>query len=156
MSKEFRELPKESRLGDAQTADFGDHVLDVYKLIDLAKDLDVLEIDIPPVENFKDDACWNDENGKKLKPYEIVQEYINKPDIYSIIEKHPEWRKHIEKIMEANYEDIPIILIDDQVMDGMHRLTRAWIDGVEKVKAKKFEHLSEEKLKQLEYEKAKE
>lgn len=57
--------------------------------------------------------------------------------------KHPEWSKHIDEIKKADYKNHPIILIGDTVVDGMHRLTKAWIDGVDKVKVRRFKSLPE-------------
>lgn len=147
MPGEFRELPKESRLGDTHTADFGEHISDVYKLINLAGQLKVEEIDIPSLENFKENKYWIEKDGKStLGAYEIVQEYVKNPDFDKIIKNHPEWQEEIEKIKKADYENYPIILIGDVVIDGMHRLTEAWISGASKIKVKKFEKLPKETI----------
>ena len=156
MKGEFRELPKESREGDKHTADYTDeegnyYNLDVYKVIKASDGLTVESVGINSLENFTDDNCWYDENGQWLNPRQIVEAYKSTPDLNEIIKIHPEWREHIEKIENSDYQNHPLIFIEDKFIDGMHKLVKALIHGSSEVKVKRFIRLPQETLRLLEY-----
>lgn len=143
MGEVFRELPKESREDDSHFADFGEHKIDIYKLIDLSQEIKVKEIDINKLEGTMDGSYWYDKNGNWISPRSIILAYKNLSSFDEIIKRYPEWEDEVSKIKKANYKEYPIILIGDVVIDGVHRLTKAFIDGVEEINVKQFERLPE-------------
>ncbi len=148
MAEKFGELPRESRPGHSHTSDFGEHKLDVYKLIHLAEKLDSEVVDISSLEHHKNDDCWHDENGNWIGPYTLIA--LAKQcdgDFHKMVEGQNKFMiKEIEKVEKADYEKYSLILIGNQLVDGMHRLTKAWIDGVGEIKIKRFEKLPEETI----------
>jgi len=53
-------------------------------------------------------------------------------------------REHIAKVLNADYTTYPVITIKGVVVDGMHRLTKAFMDGVGNIDVKDFEELPDE------------
>ena len=148
-SEEQKTIPKESRQGDAHTADFGEHKIDVYKLIHLSGALEKETVPISELEKFKYNNYWKDANNNWLGPQQILDEvnkYQGNPDWNEIITNHPEWEDEIKKILKADYKKHPIIIVEGIVIDGMHRLTKAWIDKVDIVEVKRFQKLPEETI----------
>jgi glutaredoxin len=149
MPEQFRELPKESTEGNEHTADFGEHKIDVYKLIEASKSLETEEVDIESLKNFRDNSYWYDTNGNWIQPGQIIdamKQYDYATGWDRIIEEHPEWKEEVEKIKKADYEKYPIILIGDIIIDGIHRLTKACIEGRAQIKVKRFDKLPEETI----------
>ena len=101
------------------------------------------QMEMPSLEDYKEYKCWGEENNPSIGPYEIVQAYQKTPDFDELIKNHPEWEREIEKIKKADYQTYPLVLIGEKVVDGMHRLTKAWIDGMTKINVKAFKELPE-------------
>jgi len=88
----------------------------VKNLWELTKDFEVFDYSISTFDGFDED-CWFGDR--------------NKPTIRKVMEHH-------EKIMKADYL-YPIILSSDgTVMDGIHRICRAFIEGIKTIPAVKF------------------
>jgi hypothetical protein len=79
---------------------------------------------------------WEDRNGMKLGPAQILKDW-------EAAQQNPAWTDHVESIKRANLNNPIWAMKDGLVFDGMHRLTRAFIDKVAKVKIKIFEELPE-------------
>lgn len=91
---------------------------DVFRLIELSKDLDVFELPLNKIKEL-DEAFWYDLGGAK-------------PACKNIIE-------HAKLINQANL-DYPIILCHQgRVMDGMHRVGKAILLNRKSIKAVQFE-----------------
>ena len=137
---ERKELPKYSTPGDEHFAGFGDQTIDVYKLIETKRvDLSLLRDAVADGNNY-----WHDMNGEWLGPHQIIEaagSYQGKPDWDEMIAKYPAWKDEIKKIQKADYNTYPIIVIDNVVVDGVHRLTKAFCDGVQEIDVKHFEEL---------------
>lgn len=149
MGEYFRELPKESKPGDSHTADFEGYTIDVFKLIELSKEIAAEEIDIQSLEKFRQNCYWHDRNGNWISPGEIIDEAEKHEDGLvwdNMAANRPEWEDEIRKIQAADYKSYPIILIGNYVIDGIHRLTKAWIDGVNTLQVKRFPALPEETI----------
>lgn len=94
------------------------YVWDVHKLWKLAAELDVVEVPVVDLEHHLDEMCWFD-----------TAQYV--PTVKAIAE-------HSEKIQGADLS-FPIILSTrGEVMDGMHRLAKAWLEGKPTIKAVQF------------------
>ena len=94
------------------------YVWDVFELIELAKNLEVIEI---PLSYFAelDEEYWYEIGGAK-------------PTCRSII-------KHTQLINNADLSYPVLLCKDHRVMDGMHRLCKASMLGHEHIKAKIFQ-----------------
>lgn len=89
---------------------------DIDRLIALANGLPVNEVSLSAI-------------GDLDKPYWFDHGYV--PTCRNVIE-------HVRLINEANL-DFPIILSSDgHVMDGMHRVAKAFLDGCPTISAKQF------------------
>lgn len=94
------------------------YVWDVHKLWELAANLDVREVPVAELEHFLDEMCWFDT--------------VHVPTVRAVAE-------HGEKIHAADLS-FPIILSAcGEVMDGMHRLAKAWMIGYSTIKAVQFQ-----------------
>lgn len=145
--KETFELPPESIEGFTHFAEINGKVYDVYKLIELAKTIEPKIIPITTFDNSKESKFWNDKNNLRIGPPDIIEEGERGIDWDGLIKKHPEWEEHIESIRNADYETYPIMYTgEDLVVDGMHRLTKAWVDKAEEIKAKYIEELPDSAL----------
>jgi len=143
-------LPKESVPGDRHTADHGEKTIDVYKLIHLSESLPIKSVSLEELHDTKfSDADWIDKNGKRFGPRQIieaVEKYKGDPDWDEVSREHPEWADDIEEIRNADYINHPIILIGSAVIDGMHRVTKAWVQGAKNVNARRFMELPEDSV----------
>ena len=147
--KETFELPPESTEGFSHFAYINGKVYDVYKLIELAKTIEPKIIPTATFDNKKGGKFWNVEGEQRIGPSDIITtlEGDEKIDWDNLVKKHPEWEEHIESIKNADYDKYPIMYTEkDLVVDGMHRLTKAWIDKVEELKAKHIEELPDSAL----------
>lgn len=149
MKDKFRGLPEASKPFDYHTADYGDKMVDVYKLIKMAESLPIEEVKMETLNYFKTNNYWKDKNGNQISPAQIINEAAKSsgvPDWEQIVNEHPEWEKEITKVQNADYNNFPIILVDNEIMDGAHRLTKAFIDKLASIKAKRFPKLPLETL----------
>lgn len=93
-------------------------IWDVHRLIELSQDLP--EISIPLVEIIElDQRSWFE--NSKLPP------------------TCREIAFHAKLIEEADLKHPIILGADGRVMDGMHRVCKAWMNGDESIKAVRFE-----------------
>ncbi len=61
------EFPKESMFGDAHTLTMGGVEYDVYKLIDIAKHMETVEIKVADIKNqVLEEQCWTDSDANKF------------------------------------------------------------------------------------------
>ncbi len=77
---------------------------------------------------------WIDRKGNTLGPYTIMKNW-------EAAQQKPEWSDHVTTIKNADLENPIWMTIDGFVFDGMHRLTRAFIERKEKIKVKIFNSL---------------
>lgn len=93
----------------------------VDRLVELSRDFPIADVDISTIGDV-DAVYWFDETET--------------PTVRWVVE-------HIRLIEEVDVE-YPIILgPDGQVMDGMHRIARALLEGRATIRAVRFEHLPE-------------
>jgi hypothetical protein len=145
--EERPKLPKESGPEGRHEAEFGEKIVDVYKLIHLAETLPTEIISTNSLESNKLNNYWHDQEGNWLGPSQILEEtekYDGVPDWDAIIAQHPTWKDEIEKIKKADYSHPIIIVGETYVIDGMHRLTRAWAEGIAEIAIKRFPELPDE------------
>ena len=94
---------------------------DVDRLVELSRDFPIIDVDVETIGDV-DSAYW------------FYDEQT--PTVRSIVE-------HVRLIAAVDVE-YPIILgPDGRVMDGMHRIARALLDGRSSIRVVRFEHLPE-------------
>ena len=82
---------------------------------------------------------WIDRNREKLGPFQILRDW-------EAAQKNPAWADHVEIIKNANQNRPIWAMRDGQVFNGMHRLTKIFIDGIPTVKVKVFDALPDSAL----------
>ncbi len=91
---------------------------DVDRLVQLSRDLPVREVELSSIWELDTVYWFDDETGP--------------PTVRSVVD-------HVRLIQEVDMS-YPIILgYDGRVMDGMHRIARALLEGKETIKAVQFE-----------------
>jgi hypothetical protein len=89
---------------------------DVDRLIQLAAGLPVIEVPVDSITEV-DTVYWFDES--------------NRPTVRSVVE-------HVRLISEVDMAGPVLLGHDGRVMDGMHRIARALLDGAATVRAVRF------------------
>jgi|AntRauTorcE11897_2_1112592.scaffolds.fasta_scaffold03428_2 hypothetical protein len=142
--KEKIPLPNESQSHDSHYAEFEGKSIDVYKLIRLAEDVEAIKT---PTKNFEDHLSnhyWHDSHGDWLGPQDIIDvcDGVANPQALTEDESYDSGlREHLKRVLDSDYTEYPIITIKGVVVDGMHRLTKAVIDGVDSIAVKDFAEL---------------
>jgi hypothetical protein len=103
---------------------------DVYKLIHLTTHLPVTSIEVSKLICQLESKCWStDESYDLFSPNFLYEGYL----IYRSWEDFQKLNRslttHILKVKNANY-NFPLLMFEHQIIDGMHRLLKAYIDKV--------------------------
>lgn len=141
--------PEELHFTSRHTAEFEGKVYDVLKIIKIAQELPITEIPVAELEKMNEGKYWHGKNGEWLGPEDILDLYDKAEGNWNaMLLKNPNAVDHIMGVKEADYHKHPLILVGPEanswVIDGMHRLTRALIDRVSTIKARRLEKLPEE------------
>ena len=95
----------------------GNHVWDIHRLIELSRKLPVIEVGVNQIlEN--ENAFWLPELGQSLSVKDIAL--------------------HAKLINETDLQHPIILCSNGRLMDGMHRVCKAWIEGSQSIKAVQF------------------
>lgn len=100
-----------------QPSNNGFYAWDIDRLVELSKDFEVLDVSLSEIKEI-DENFWSNDS-----------------------EDIPTCRSFFEHIKLVNETDLkyPIILSETgRVMDGMHRVIKAMLNGQEKIKAVRF------------------
>ncbi len=109
----------------------------IYKIDALrkfAEQFPIVDIDIERVRGATSEGniYWEGLDGKGLGPFHILKDW-------EAAQKNPAWVNHVASIKRAD-ATMPIwITKEGIVFDGVHRLTRAVLDGKKTIKARIFE-----------------
>ena len=134
MEKFKQEFPTENTEGHKHTSRHNQYEFDVYKLIHLTQDISTNDVSMEDCSVDLDDFCWRDSNNNKVTPRQVAEIYKNEGFANAII-THPEIRQHLEKIDRADYSH-PILIFKSKIIDGRHRLVKAYSDGKTLIKAR--------------------
>lgn len=96
---------------------------EVARLWELSEDLPVKEMPVSALEHHLDEVVWFDVRSSE-------QEF--KPTARAVAE-------HGERIYSADLSYPILLSAKGEIMDGMHRLAKAWMMGIETVKFRQFE-----------------
>ena len=95
------------------------HVWDVERLWRLSRGLEIIEVSIDDLPEFDSDEPWYGHG-------------VDTPTCRSVA-------RHAKKIQDSD-PAFPIILsLDNEVLDGMHRVAKAWMLGLKSVSAVRFD-----------------
>jgi len=133
-------FPKQSTAGDKHTATYENATYDVYRLLHYAETLPVHTAPLSRFTSQLDDACWTDTNGGRVRPRDVLEVLQKNPNA---ARTHRAWQEHIQKIKQVDTGRPLLVVGTSYVMDGMHRLVKLVLDGVEKVSFKQFDTLPE-------------
>ena len=100
-----------------QPSEKGFYAWDVDKLIENSKNFDIIEIEISQIREVDENFWYNGQNDI--------------PTIRSIVD-------HMKLIEEVSLAYPIILSAENSVMDGMHRVSKALLKGIPKVRAVKF------------------
>jgi len=146
----FAELPERDseapQVTSRHTARHEGKLYDVHTLIEFSKDLPEEVTLIEQFGDLRDHKYWHDKKGNWVGPSDIItlaEQHGRNWD--AMLSAKEEWAEHTASVRDANYEGYPLLVVGkDTVIDGMHRLTKAWIDHVREVRVKRFEQLPSE------------
>lgn len=100
-----------------QPSEKGFYAWDIDKLIEESKNLNIIEIDISTIKELDEDFWYRGKNDI--------------PTVRSIVD-------HMKIINEVSLPYPIILSADNSLMDGMHRVSKALLKGISKVRAVKF------------------
>ncbi len=144
-SPEHPEFPRQSIPGNTHVYQDGDVRIDVYRFIDLTKDVPTQEISISQFEAALDDHCWSDENGNRISIREVLRTVQDAGGLEKAIEASPALAEHLRKIGSAD-TSFPIHMHNDKVVDGMHRLAKSVLAGATSLQVKRVEAIPLESI----------
>ncbi len=95
----------------------GNHVWDIHRLIELSRELAVIEVRVDQILK-QEKSFWSPESGQLLSVKDIAL--------------------HAKLINETDLQYPVILCANGRLMDGMHRVCKAWIEGRELIRAVQF------------------
>ena len=121
------------------TAEVGDKLYDILILKSFSEEIPIENV---LTETLRDavaegNTYWLDTEGKMFGPAEILRDW-------DAAQHNPLWTEHIESIKHADLDNPLWIAPNGFVFDGMHRLTKAFIEGVKEIKVRRFTTLPED------------
>lgn len=137
-------LPTELIPSNTHTADFEGRTIDVFKLIHLTEAVASKSVPTTAFEGAKLNKYWHDSHGNWLGPQDIIDACKNTVAPHKLVDDESldsGLREHIKRVLDADFVTYPIITVKGTVVDGIHRLTKAFIEGVENIEVKDFEEL---------------
>ena len=82
---------------------------------------------------------WQDRDGEFFGPFELLQDWV-------AAKHNPLWHSHVEIIERADLTDPLFITKEGIVFDGMHRLTRAFLEKKQRINAAIFDALPDKAI----------
>ncbi len=114
---------------------------DVYKLIECASTIQPKRFAIQDFEDeMLEEACWTDSNNNAISPRDLMRAYVHHKSWSRIEDLHPSWHTHIAKVIDADYS-FPILMYEQEIIDGMHRLVKAVSEGQTYIMVRTLEHM---------------
>jgi len=113
----------------------------VYKLREFAEKFPTVDISLDTLNHLmlEENDCWTDKEGNRVSPAQIIADWWE-------AQKNPLWKQHVDKISSADL-DYPIWLTEEgHLIDGMHRITKAFLKKEQIIKGKILSNLPKEAL----------
>lgn len=134
MEKPFERIPTPFR-----TARVNGMHINVDRLIELAVGLSVESVSMDKFEAIRQhDRGWRLDDGTAIGPAQLIALGVACHGDFDLMKQEkPEWSGDIERVKIAN-TDIPILVLAGSfhIIDGMHRLTKLFIQGGSEVGVK--------------------
>lgn len=99
------------------------HTWEVERLWELAEDLPISDWPVSSLEHLLDEVVWFDVGDRAA--------LMDRPTVRAVA-------THSERITGADLSYPVLLSSDGLLMDGMHRLARAWMEGRDTIKVKQF------------------
>lgn len=141
-------FPQESTPQVYHTLRHNQFEVDVFKLIHLTKELPESSVNIVDYLSSLDEECWSDDSGLKITPREVAEVYKNSDSVESAIVAHPNLSQHLRQLQHADYS-FPILVFESKIVDGKHRLVKAFAEGQSSLKAKIISKIPEDAIIKL-------
>ncbi len=121
-------------------------VYDVNRLISLTSHLPITEVSIGFLRASIENICaWEDTEGEEFYPAALLVEY-NDYGSWDAVAKHiPELHVHVSQIKNADCS-YPVLIYDNHVVDGMHRIVRACSEKKQFLPARILDELPEKAI----------
>ena len=126
------------------TTRINEKLYNVHKLMESAEELPIEEVTVSLFDEFRsEDGCWKDKKQKSIGPKQILElAEKNQNSFNAMLLSNIDWAEHTTRVRDADYTNYPLLVVNENyIVDGMHRLTKAWIDKAEKVFIKRFKDL---------------
>lgn len=122
-----------------ETTSSGGRVYNVEALEPFAERLEAKEV---PLEDLRYAVSeghyyWEDRKGEKLGPHQILQDW-------EAAQQNEDWADHVATIKRADLTHPIWMAADGTIINGTHRLTRAFLDHAETINVRIFGELSPE------------
>ena len=85
-----------------------------------------INVKLSDLTKHLEDNCWCDPEKK-----------VNKLTPLMVLDNPTKYKNHMKRIKEANLK-YPIFMYNDWIIDGMHRITKAKLEGKKSLKAINF------------------
>jgi hypothetical protein len=148
--QERPEFPKQSTPGDRHRTTIQGRTYDVYRLIQETRTLPIVNVSVSDLfSEIVDNSYWNDVQGKSITIREVCEALIRNNgniDWPSTLRAHPNLAEHIRKVRDADYAYPILLVLGHGIVDGIHRLTKAHIDGARTVPTRQLETVPETAL----------
>ena len=127
---------REENANQVETTQVGGVLYEIEKLREYAEIIPTKNVPLEDVMEAvgKGHIYWIDRNGEQLAPYQIIQDWES-------AQQNEAWADHVASIKRADKEAPIWMTKDGHVFDGIHRLTRAVIDGDPTIRVKIFEKM---------------
>lgn len=145
-------MPTESTPGDVHGFDYERNVYDAYRINALAESMPEEVVSVDALKGQLEHVQWSDKEGKAITPQELLslvqkESKQEKIDWERLKEIYPNLEDHFARLERVDWENRPISIVgEDHVIDGMHRLAKAVIEGSETIKVKRFKEIPEEAI----------
>ena len=121
--KEAKDIKLLAKSSDKRTFSDNDKTYDVEKLWAITKDNKVDETSVKSLEKRLKDLCW----GKKGSKYSA----------HDVLADKKKYKEDYKRILEADLE-YPIMIHNGYIVDGVHRLAKAYLDKIATIKTQKI------------------
>ena len=140
----MEDFPKESKLGNVHSTTYEGKLYDVYKLIAYSETLPQVDAPLDELGACLDVLCWSGQNeNTKIGPNTIIKAFREAGSWDKLYELYPELSRHAKRVQFADLSHPILLDPENHVIDGVHRLTKAFIEGQVAIKAKKLDKIPE-------------
>lgn len=138
------DFQKESKLGSVHSTEYEGRLYDVYKLIAQSELLPQVDAPLGELVGCLEELCWSGNNeSTKIGPNTIIKAFREAGSWDKLYELYPELSRHAKRVQFADCSHSILIGPGNHVIDGVHRLTKAFIEGQVAIKAKKLDKIPE-------------